>query len=251
MADEEPKQLTSVVEINVPDNLLGVVAGPSDCTINLIKEKTDVKSINIEANIVRIEGKPDAVALAQQAVEEVMQKGFTSLMCCGFKSDEVEVPSISLPDLMGKEGCIVNVIMEALLVQIDMPEVTVPAGSCPKKTTVTVAGKAENVEMAKNILNDIVMYYHHEVTHPGWVHEDIEVEQWKYKCITGEAGSELQHIEQNYKVRVRIPSDETLNKNVVVVGEKGDVDQAVAYIHNLLAKAIEPGGQGASDKADD
>jgi polyribonucleotide nucleotidyltransferase len=250
-AEEKPKELTSVAEVKVPEEKLGWVIGPKGAKINLIKEKTDVKSINIEANLVRIEGKPDAVAQAQAAIQELIDKGFTSLSYENFKNEVIKVPSSALPDLIGKEGCIIKAIKEELNVEITMPKTSGPPGSGPKRTQVTVAGKADNVEKAKEVVNDIVMYYHHEVTHPGWVHEELEIEEWNYKFIIGKAGSELRHIEKNYKVRVRIPRDETPNRNVVVVGEKRDVDRGVAYIHNAIAKANEPRGRGAGDKAED
>jgi len=250
-AEEKLEEPTCIVEIEVPDNRLEVVTGPSNCTINLIREKTAVKSINIEANVARIEGKADAVALAQQAIEEVMHKGFCSLQFGGFKEDRVEVPSSSVPDIIGEEGCNIMAIKEAMLVEIDVPEGIELPGNSPERTTVMIAGKSESVEMAKLILKDIVMYYHHEVTHPGWVHEEMDVDPENYRYIVGEDGSELRHIEENFKVRARIPRDESPNKNVVVVGERSDVDGAVAYIHNLITKAKGSKGQSASDKAED
>jgi len=251
VAEEKPKELLSVAEVKVPEDKVGIVIGPKGSKINMIKEKTDVKSINLEANILRIEGKPEAVALAQQAVQDLIDKGFTSLSYENFKSDVIKVPTNALPDLIGKEGAIIKKIKEETKCEISMPKTSGPPGSGPKRTMVTVAGKAENVEKTKEVINDIVMYYHHEITHPGHVHEELEIEEWNYRFIIGKAGSELRHIEKNYKVRVRIPRDETPNRNVVVVGEKRDVDRGVAYIYNAIAKANEPRGRGASDKAED
>ncbi|CAK0896822.1 unnamed protein product, partial [Prorocentrum cordatum] len=235
-AEEKPKEQLSAAELKVPEERVGIVIGPKGATINMIKEKTDVKTINMEANILRIEGKPEAVAQAKQAFEELIAKGFTSLSYENFKSDALKVPTNALPDLIGKEGCIIRAIKDALKVEITMPKTSGPPGSGPKRTMVTIAGKAENVE---------------KITHPGQVHEELEIEEWNYRFIIGKAGSELRHIEKNYKVRARIPRDETPNRNVVVVGEKRDVERAVAYIYNAIAKANEPRGRGASDKAED
>jgi rRNA processing protein Krr1/Pno1 len=249
--EEKPKEQLSVAEVKVPEEKVGIVIGPKGATINMIKEKTDVKNINMEGGIMRIEGKPEAVAQAKTAVEELLVKGFTSLSYENFKSDVVKVPTNALPDLIGKEGCIIRAVKDALKVEITMPKHSGPPGSGPKRTMVTIAGKADNVETAKEVVNDIVMYYHHDITHPGQVHEELEIEEWNYRFIIGKAGSELRHIEKNYKVRVRIPRDETPNRNVVVVGEKRDVERGVAYIYNAIAKANEPRGRGAADKADD
>merc|ERR1719188_271739 len=250
-AEEKPKEQVSVAEVKVPEEKVGIVIGPKGVTINMIKEKTDVKNINLEGGILRIEGKPEAVAQAEQAVQELLAKGFTSLSYENFKSDVVKVPTNALPDLIGKEGCIIRAVKDALKVEITMPKHSGPPGTGPKRTMVTIAGKADNVETAKEVVNDIVMYYHHDITHPGQIHEEMEIEEWNYRFIISKAASELRHIEKNYKVRVRIPREETPNRNVVVVGEKRDVDRAVAYIYNAIAKANEPRGRGASDKAED
>jgi len=250
-AEEKPKEAVSTVEIKVPEEKAGIVIGPKGSTINMIKEKTDIKNITMEGGILRIEGKPENVAQAKTAVEELLARGFTSLSYENFKSDAVKVPTNALPDLIGKEGCIIRAIKDNLKVEITMPKSSGPPGSGPKRTMVTIAGKGENVEKAKEVVNDIVMYYHHEITHPGDVHEELEIEEWNYRFIIGKAGSELRHTEKNYKVRVRIPRDETPNRNVVVVGEKRNVERAVAYIHNVIAKAAEPRGRGAGDKAED
>jgi predicted PilT family ATPase len=191
------------------------------------------------------------VAQAQQAVEELLNKGFTSLAYENFKSDSLKVNTSALPDIIGKEGAIISKIKDTLKVEINMPKHNGPPGSGPKRTPITLAGKAENVEKAKEIINDIVMYYHHEITHAGEVHEELEIEEWCYRFIIGKAGSELRHTEKNYKVRVRIPRDDTPNRNVVVVGEKRNVERARDYIYNVIAKANEPKGRGASDKAED
>jgi polyribonucleotide nucleotidyltransferase len=250
-AEEKPKELLHVAELKVPDDKVGIVIGPKGAKMNMIKEKTDVKSINLEANILRIEGKPEAVAMAQQAFQDLIDKGFTALSYENFKSDVIKVPTNALPDLIGKEGCVIIKIKDTLKVEITMPKTSGPPGSGPKRTMVTVAGKAADVEQTKEVINDIVMYYHHDITHPGHVHEEMEIEEWNYRFIIGKAGSELRHIEKNYKVRVRIPRDETPNRNVVVVGEKRNVERARDYIYNVIAKANEPKGRGASDKAED
>jgi len=249
--EEKPKEASSVVEVKVPEDKVAIIIGTKGGTINMIKEKTDVKNINLEGGILRIEGKPEAVAQAEAAVQELLTRGYTSLAYENFKSDTLKVNTSALPDIIGKEGKIIIAIKDTLKVDISMPKHSGPPGSGPKRTMVTIAGKAENVEKAKEVVNDIVMYYHHEITHPGEVHEELEIEEWNYRFIIGKAGSELRHIEKNYKVRVRIPREDTPNKNVVVVGEKRNVERGRDYIYNALEKANEPKGRGAADKADD
>eukprot|EP00438_Fugacium_kawagutii_P006904 Skav221028 [mRNA] locus=scaffold576:156550:159717:- [translate_table: standard] len=153
-----------------------------------------------------------------------------------------------------------------------------------KKYKVTLAGKGADVSKAKEaglprtVLESIRKYGYHELTHPGQTHEEMEIEAWAYKhmpqhqdtleqsevldvlravssaysfmflrYLIGKAGSELRHIQNNYKawfhnafgkyVKVNIPRDHSACQNVVVVGDPVDVSRAKDYIDNLMWKA--------------
>ena len=45
-----------------------------------------------------------------------------------------------------------------------------------KKYKITIDGTDEKVEKTKTTINNIVMYYHDEVTHPDEVHEECVVQ---------------------------------------------------------------------------
>merc|ERR1712061_845414 len=123
-------------------------------------------------------------------------------------------------------GAIVIALKDQLHVEVSFPDTkTVKPG---KKVKVTIAGAQKNVEKAKEVINDIIMYGHHEITHEGMVHEEVEVEEWAYAAIIGKKGCELRHIQKTFKVNVNIPRkihennkvlDISENQNVVVVGE--------------------------------
>merc|ERR1711982_23416 len=97
------------------------------------------------------------------------------------------------------------------------------------------------------------MYYHSEVTHPGQVHEELDIEEWQWRFIIGSKGSEMRHIQNNFKVRVYVPREHSANQKVVVVGEKDGVVRAKAYIDKLLYNAEHrpTGGRGSDGQADD
>merc|ERR1739849_33250 len=65
----------------------------------------------------------------------------------------------------------------------------------------------QSVELGKEIINSIVDYGHHEITHPGFVHTEVEVEEWKYKYLIGTKGSEMRHIQNSFHVKVNIPRE--------------------------------------------
>mmetsp|Transcript_59465 Transcript_59465/g.96188 ORF Transcript_59465/g.96188 Transcript_59465/m.96188 type:complete len:460 (+) Transcript_59465:91-1470(+) len=238
-ADAEQKELLrnqSSATIQVPEAKIGRVIGPKGANIKLIQEKTGVTKIDTSGEVFTIMGPPQAVSMAEMAIKELIEKGFMSLAYADFKEDGVQVLPSSFPDIIGKQGIIIRKLKEELGVEVSIPET--PKNSAPgKKFKVTIAGASEKVELAKQVINDIVMYSHHEITHPGVVHEEVEVPDWAYRFVIGKAGSELRHIQNNYKVKVNIPRDHSACQNVVVVGLEGDVERAQVYIEKVLWNA--------------
>jgi len=156
----------------------------------------------------------------------------------------------AFPDLIGGQGAIIRKMKEALKVEVNIPPV--PKNAPPnKKYPVTIAGAKADSERAKEVIESIVKYYHHEITHEGLQHIEMEIDPWSYSYIIGTKGSELRHIQKNYDVRVYIPREHSVNEHVVVVGSQRDCDRAKAYIEKLLTRSSEPRGRGVPDKADD
>ena len=173
---------------------------------------------------------------AEAAIRDLVDKGYTSIAFEDFSENFVKVHPSSFPDLIGKEGSIVKAIKKETGCEINFPDV--PKNSQLNKTyKVMLAGSTKQVDLAKQIINDICMYYHHEITHPGFVHEELEVENWALRYIIGSKGSEMKHIQHNWKVKVNVPRDHSVNQKVVIVGEKDQVDRAKAYIEKLLWNA--------------
>mmetsp|Transcript_41093 Transcript_41093/g.88679 ORF Transcript_41093/g.88679 Transcript_41093/m.88679 type:complete len:480 (+) Transcript_41093:99-1538(+) len=231
--DKQAGPALSSVIVQVPENRIGVVIGPKGANITVIQEKTKTK-VDTSGGIFTITGGADDVLAAEKAINDLVSKGYCELMYEGFTENIISVNPSAFPDLIGKEGCIVRAIKDKLKVEINFQDVS--KGST-KKGKVTLAGKTEDVEQAKQVINDIIMYQHHEITHPGWVHETVDVEEWAYRYIIGKAGSELKHIQHNWKVKVSIPREDSAFKSVLVVGTPDSVMRAKAYIDKLVWNA--------------
>ena len=104
---------------------------------------------------------------------------------------------------------------------------------------ITLAGHHTKVSEAKALINELMQYYHTPITHPGLVHQELDVPPSIYNIIIGAKGSEIKHIQNNFKVQVYIPNADTLNTNVLVVGEPKNVSQASAYIQKILDKTTQ------------
>eukprot|EP00439_Symbiodinium_sp_Y106_P057819 s2200_g8.t1 len=219
--------------------------------IKLIQEKTGVTRIDTSGEMFTIVGPQQAVEMAYAA--ELMEKGYCSMAFEDFKEEAVPVHPSVFPDLIGKGGVTIKAFKSELNVEITIPgDIPKTATTGTKKYKVTLAGKKDDVNKAKQVIENIVSYGYHEITHPGQTHEEIEVEPWAYKFLIGKAGSELRHIQNNYKVKVNIPREHSVCQNVVVVGGPGDVARAKDYIDNVLWKAQnQPTGRRDGDAAID
>lgn len=242
-APAEEKDKVSSTTVVVPEKQIGIVIGPRGAKIKAIQEKTGVTRIDTQCDPWVISGDPAKILVAKQAIEELATKGYCPLLYENFAENMVSVHPSVFPDLIGKEGVVIRKIKEDLGVEVTIPKVP-PSAPPSKKFKVTLAGSSESVEKAKNCINDIVMYGHSELTHPGVTHQEMEVDAWAYRYIIGTKGSELRHIQKNYHVKVSIPREHSANQNVLVVGEPRDVERAKAYIENSLWKAENAATQG-------
>jgi rRNA processing protein Krr1/Pno1 len=238
----------SVATIEVPDKKIGIVIGPGGNTVKTIQEKTKVK-IDTVGGLFTITGPGPAVAEAEAAIKELITKNFCSLLYEDFSENYVSVSKNYFPDIIGKGGEIIQKIKKELKVEVSIPPGTdtAPDG---KKFKVTLAGSAKQVEEAKEVITSIIMYGHHEITHPGKTHRELEVESWKFSFLIGKGGSELKHIQKNWDVKVNIPRATSVNQNVLIVGDESNVERAATYVEKVLWNA-ENNVRSGRDKVDD
>jgi len=249
-ADKKPTERMETISVSCPDEKIGRVIGPKGANLKLIQEKTGISKIDSSDGVFTATGKPEQVAIAEVALKELIEKGYTSLAYENFSDMAVMVHPSAFPDLIGSGGVIIRKMKEALKVEVNIPPV--PKNAPPgKKYAVTIAGKKEDAENAKKVIEDIVMFYHHPITHEGMEHLEMQIDPWSYSYLIGTKGSELRHIQKTFDVKVYIPRDNSVNENVVVVGSKHNCDRTKAYIEKSLAKAAEPRGRDSKDKADD
>jgi len=233
-------------------SMIGILIGPGGSMIKLIQEKTGAKLDTSSSDVCTIQGSSDEVAAAESAVKELLEKGYTALQYEDFHEHFVAVHPSAFPDIIGKEGCVIRKIKEELGVAVTIPANAPKDAKPEKKYKVILAGKNADVERAKEVINNIVTYYHDPITHPDAVHEEFDVPSWQLASLIGAKGSELRHIQNNYRVRMYIPRATSVNQKVVIVGTQHDVDRAKAYVDKLLWNAEHASkGRDRQDQADD
>merc|ERR1712217_114825 len=139
---------------------------------------------------------------------------------------QVRVHAQRIGDVIGRQGQNLKTLCTALHVRVD----------CGKRWVDISGRSALAVKYAKHVVEDILMYGHHEITHPGQVHAHFDAESHQLAWIIGKRASGIKHLERSYGVKVHIPGRDSLNPMVVVRGEHNKVQGAVKYIEGLLVR---------------
>jgi len=184
-------------------------------------------------------GTESNVGKAVKAILDLCQKGYTALLGGdGFCEGSITVQAMYLPEIIGKGGANIRAIQDQFQVRMQIPPTVSPSsredGLLPVK--IGVVGNKDRVALAKNLIKELTMYRHTPVTHPGMVHKEVEVDAALHRFIIGTKGSEIKHINNNFKVHVYIPSSapDAWTKNILVVGEPANVDAAERYILKIV-----------------
>lgn len=238
----------------LPDEkLLGRILGGKGATKKSIEESSDCV-MTIAGAMVSLTGPKDGVEVGMKAIDEIIQKGFSShIMGPDFQEAEIKVQPERVADLVGKAGVTIQTIKENCEVEISVTNSQKGAskGKGPKKKAIiTFGGSRKGVELAKEVVNAILNVHHHPLTHPNKVHEEVEVKEHQYKFIIGRKGSEIKHMQNSFNVSVYIPNENSSHAGVLVVGEQRDVETCKRHIDNLLWKAENRPGRGDNYGAD-
>lgn len=149
----------------------------------------------------------------------------------------------SLPEIIGKGGSNLRAIQDQLQVRITVPTTSSSSSTKineeVKNVKIGISGMKDNVIKAKAIIKELLLYYHTPITHPGVVHEELDIPSNYYNHIIGSKGSEIKHIQGNFKVSVHIPNLDSVNKNVVIVGSPPNVENARKYILKVIDNVIQ------------
>eukprot|EP01034_Spumella_vulgaris_P021939 gene21940-28019_t len=228
-----PAEETITVPMTVEARKIGLLIGPKGATklgiqactgATIEMPKTDKESTATTA-IINVSGSKEAVDNALRALNELCTKGYAMMLSpADFQEGYVAIHPRFLPD-------------QHTGVKITTPANTSKAdGTAATKIKINLAGPREKVTEARNLIKEITKYYHTSVTHPGVVHTEMDIPAHYYNYIIGSKGSEIKHIQANFKVNVYIPNAESNNTNVLIVGEPANVAGAEKHVLKLIEK---------------
>lgn len=152
-----------------------------------------------------------------------------------------------IPHIIGKGGVVRKALQDASGVRISVPDGV--ARDDPNPVKIGLAGPKPKVAEAKKLIKEITKFYHTSVTHPGMVHVEMDVPSSMYNYIIGAKGSEIRHIQNNFKVSVYIPNGDSVTQNLLIVGLESGVENAQRYIQKIIDQATRD-KDAAADVAD-
>jgi hypothetical protein len=172
--------------ITVEARKMGIIIGPKGATLQGVQAATNTKIDTPQRDRedrspakVMVSGRADDVKRAIAALKELCDKGYTTVtQDKGFTEQSVAVHPSVLSELIGPGGSIIRAIQDKLEVKITIPDTDWRPGRQvvkAKPAKVGVAGSKEACVQAKACITSIARYHHHEVTHPGMTHKEVDV----------------------------------------------------------------------------
>jgi hypothetical protein len=69
-----------------------------------------------------------------------------------------------------------------------------------QQVKILLAGNRDKIAVARSLILDLCKYYYTPITHPGMTHVEMTIDPRYYNYVIGSKGSEIKHIQANYKV---------------------------------------------------
>eukprot|EP00949_MAST-11_sp_MAST-11-sp1_P001466 g1466.t1 len=231
------------VKYSIPASKIGQIIGPggsnlraiqdgSGCTITLPRRAGGAPSDKQSStSVITLAG--GNVGAARAAIADIIRTGScVYTRSADYTEVKVSVHPQYFSDIIGQEGRVIRKIRDACEVQINMPSRSSGTNASQK---ITINGPAAGVRKARELLVQITKVYHTEVTHPGLVHAEMSAPKEALPMIIGKNGMNVRHLQNDLGVRVHIPNEFSVNKNVVIVGTQASVANASRQLAKIIA----------------
>jgi len=226
---KELKNTMSFVDIKVDQKWHRHIIGKAGSNIGRIKNETGT-SINIpsdedKSNVIRIEGSPDGVAAAKQAILEMTEKMENE------KSRDIIIEHRLHKNIIGQKGDKVREIREKFQqVQISFPE----AGK--KSDVVTLRGPKDDVDNCFNHMKKLVS----ELIAASFRLE-VPIMKRFHGNVIGRSGANIKRIKEETNTQIDIPAENSTSDLIIVTGHKAQAEKArdmILKIQSELANIV-------------
>mmetsp|Transcript_9530 Transcript_9530/g.10768 ORF Transcript_9530/g.10768 Transcript_9530/m.10768 type:complete len:361 (+) Transcript_9530:221-1303(+) len=219
----DPNRVDDYVEISSED--MGLVIGKKGCNLADLEEATGCtfqtpdktfKGAKARPQKVRINGLPEEVEKAKQAIRELADQGFSALL--DGLSQTVRNEVTVHPDLhnriYGKDGNIIRAISSGANVRVDMPD---------KGTggVIRLKGSDAGVEAAREAILQLVATGISDLTHPGQFVDEFSFPGNKLFHLFGLKGKVIRDLQDETDTRINVPKKEERTGPSVIISIAG------------------------------
>lgn len=142
-----------------------------------------------------------------------------------------------IPDIIGKNGATIKAIQEVTGARVTVTSNTNVVNNV-SQSRISFAGLKAQVSSAKAVIKELMEYHYSPSISPELTHMELtSVPPNFYNVLIGTKGSEIKHIQSNFKVNLYIPNEESELKHVLLVGPPDNVNAASRYVEKIITQA--------------
>jgi len=139
------------------DQKIGAIMGEGGKYAREIQKATNTRlnlSKDVEPQTVKILGADSDVQTARQAIEELLNQGYTEITHPGWVTEEFEFPAESMGILIGSGGSTIKSISNSAGVKIETPRKDDPSS---RLDVIAIKGTPRDIDIAKKKIQDILL----------------------------------------------------------------------------------------------
>lgn len=247
--------------MGVPVDQHGVIMGKAGANLAALEKGTntiitlpsfDKREGKAASKWVLIRGSPENIVRAKQGIADLLDKGYCQYTHPDQTDGTVSVPPEKRSNIIGPKGVFIEMLKQFTGAKISMPD------RQSDDTEVKLSGDRTAVRLAKKYITEIIKEGFCEVTHPGWVKDEIDFPMHKIGRLMGKKAAKLRYMEQSTGCKITTPdkSDE-LHGTVIVAGPEDGVIRARMLIlqaseddpEDIILEEVDPEWATAPDSS--
>lgn len=225
------------VSMRVNPRYFGALIGPGGATLKLLQDGSGTR-ITIpprdspHTNVV-IEGPAAGIRKARDAINQLVNEGYSSLTHPDCYSLKIAIPEHRTGVVIGPGGCNLK-RFQAMQVNVKIPNASAADARA------TIVGEKEAVVKVRNAIRQLATYGYSSVTHPGCQHQVVPFPQEKLSMLIGPHGSTIRMIKGDTKTNIDVGKqvDRDGNVKVLLVGQPTGLAQAEKRILRIAQKEM-------------
>jgi len=147
-----------------------------------------------------ITGTNAQVNLAKQVVTDLANRGFSEVTHPGLAGNQIEVKDgKEVGRIAGKDGKFLKEIQNRSGAKVQLPDKNA------QRQVISIVGKPDEVNKAKEYINCLLTLGYCEATHPGWITEEVEFKPDNLGRLIGFEGKTISELSQSCKVKIDTP----------------------------------------------